>query len=108
MRDANHPAGPGRLVRITRHRAHDPSPARWQNGFDVGRPAQPLRSFTPETALVLEENTPLVEARLEAVALGPLAERPLKRASCGWRQGGAGRGSWAGPRSLCAQTGMRP
>jgi hypothetical protein len=70
VRDANHPAGPGRLMRITRAgRMVSPGES------DESAPEVRERTVVPVIhagdALVLEESTPLVEARLEARAMGP-------------------------------------
>jgi hypothetical protein len=74
IRDPNHPGGPGRLVLASRTRSEA-----GRNGSagvpDVGKPGadQVLASPVIHTGdlLVVEENTAVVEARLEAVALGP-------------------------------------
>jgi hypothetical protein len=70
VRDADHPAGPGRLMRITRAGRMVPP-----NGSDETAPEIRERAVVPVIhtgdALVLEESTPLVEARLEARAMGP-------------------------------------
>jgi hypothetical protein len=70
VRAADHPEGPGRLVRITR------SGRIVQTGdSEEAAPAVRERAAVPVIrtgdTLVLEESTPLVEARLEARALGP-------------------------------------
>ena len=74
MRDPRHPGGPGRLVRV--------ESARNQTRRDKAgvEPFQgELRPFIHAgERLIVEENTPVVEARLEAVALGPaVAGSPL-------------------------------
>lgn len=72
MRDHNHPAGPGRLILV--------ATANRQAG--QGEPVGSLSPVKTEMIrirpiiragdrLVVEENTALIEARLEAVALGP-------------------------------------
>jgi hypothetical protein len=63
MRDPSHPAGPGRLVLAGGFRNH----------LRPGDPGvEPSRTvIRAGDRLVVEENTPVVEARLEAVALGP-------------------------------------
>jgi hypothetical protein len=72
MRDRNHPAGPGRLVLVA-------APGRHAGpGVPVGTlfttstvliPPRPV--IRAGDRLVVEENTAVIEARLEAVALGP-------------------------------------
>ena len=67
LRDANQPAGPGRLV-LARQRMNTP-----------GGPVEPLsREERPVIhtgdALMVEEHTAVVDARLEAVALEPAAK----------------------------------
>jgi hypothetical protein len=70
VRDANHPAGPGRLVRITRTGRMINPGGQEEPALNSGeRAAAPV--IHAGDALVLEESTPLVEARLEARALGP-------------------------------------
>ena len=70
VRDANHPAGPGRLVRITRTGRMINPGEQEEPALNSGeRAAAPV--IHAGDALVLEESTPLVEARLEARALGP-------------------------------------
>jgi hypothetical protein len=63
MRDPDHPAGPGRLVLA----------AGTHNDLRSGHPeVEPLRPvIRAGDRLVVEENTAVVESRLEAVALGP-------------------------------------
>jgi hypothetical protein len=62
-RDPNHPAGPGRLVLAeglrSRASEHDPEVV----------PSRPI--IRAGDRLIVEENTAVAEARLEAVALGP-------------------------------------
>jgi hypothetical protein len=70
MRDAGHPGGPGRMVLV-------------EDSFATGgigaSPAQPAALTIPGPMiragdrLIVEEHTSLVEAYLEAVALGPAA-----------------------------------
>src|ERR1035438_5187951 len=69
MRDMSHPGGPGRLVQ-----AEDAGNRAAQNKPEI----EPYHAkFRPVLRagdrLVVEENTPRVEARFEAVALGPAA-----------------------------------
>jgi hypothetical protein len=63
MRDPSHPSGPGRLVLagVFRNRLRPIEP-----GVEPPRPV-----ICAGDRLVVEENTAVVEARLEAVALGP-------------------------------------
>jgi len=61
LRDPEHPAGPGRLVLLG-------------GAADLAAEAAPLRPVIRSgDRLIVEENTAVVEARLEAVALGPAA-----------------------------------
>ena len=70
VRDASHPAGPGRLLRITRTGRMILPGEMEETASKVGeRAAAPV--IHSGDALVLEESTPLVEAHLEARALGP-------------------------------------
>ncbi len=63
MRDLSHPGGPGRLLLAGEFRNHlRPS----QPGVEP-----PRTVIRAGDRLVVEENTAVVEARLEAVALGP-------------------------------------
>jgi hypothetical protein len=62
-RDPVHPAGPGRLVLVARFR---PEYRPIQPGVEPPRPV-----IHAGDRLVVEENTAVIEARLEAVALGP-------------------------------------
>lgn len=58
LRDAAHPGGPGRMVRVGRERAASDSPP------------SPLRPVVRAgDAIVVEEHTDVVDARLEATAL---------------------------------------
>ncbi len=70
VRDANHPAGPGRLVRITPTGRMVPPVEALKTVQDLREQAAVPIIHTGDV-LVLEESTPLVEARLEARALGP-------------------------------------
>ena len=71
VRDNESPAGPGRLVLVEPGRGNAPQSrptgAPWMNASS----AQPV--VRAGDRLVVEENTAVVEARLEAVALGPAA-----------------------------------
>jgi hypothetical protein len=64
MRDPVHPAGPGRLVLAGGMRIAVPQP-----GAPAVEPPRPV--IHAGDRLIVEENTAVVEARLEAVALGP-------------------------------------
>lgn len=69
MRDSSHPGGPDRMVLVKS--VGDPV---LQNKTAVEPPRVELRPVLHAgERLIVEENTPLVEARLEAVALGPAA-----------------------------------
>jgi hypothetical protein len=77
-RDPDHPGGPGRLVRVSRTAAANEASAEAEGAKPSG--AAPDRLRLPAAPviragqrLVVEENTAVVEARLEAVALGPAA-----------------------------------
>ncbi len=80
VRDWNRPGGPGRLLLLAgSRRAAQPAPARRSSITDSTRPGQEgltapaapiIRAGDP---LVVEEDTPVVEARLAATALGPAA-----------------------------------
>jgi hypothetical protein len=65
-RDPVHPGGPGRLVLAGGVRITVPRP-----GAPIVEPPHPV--IHAGDRLVVEENTTVVEARLEAVALGPAA-----------------------------------
>ena len=73
MRDAAHPGGPGRVVLI--------SPERTENRFESARGAgknsasasAPVLVIHGGDEVIVEEHTPVVDARLEAVAMGPAA-----------------------------------
>jgi hypothetical protein len=74
MRDAAHPEGPGRIALI--------APERTENRFAGARGAgtESASSFLPVLVIhggdkiIVEEHTTVVDARLEAVALGPAAQ----------------------------------
>ncbi len=65
VRDPSHPGGPGRLLLVGGFRPQNRSGPS-QPGVEPPRPV--IRSGD---RLIVEENTAVVEARLEAVALGP-------------------------------------
>jgi hypothetical protein len=66
MRSSDHPGGPGLLVLVESGR----NPVR--QGQAAVEPLEVLRPvIRAGERLIVEENTPVVEARLEAVALGP-------------------------------------
>ena len=81
MPNPANPGGPGRLVRYAAPGPDTPGPGRrWASPAGL-RPA-PAPALVPEAllpvirtgdSLIVEENTALVEARLEAIALGPAA-----------------------------------
>jgi hypothetical protein len=64
MRNPIYPAGPGRLVLVGGMRI-----AALQPGAPVAEPPRPI--IHAGDRLIVEENTAVVESRLEAVALGP-------------------------------------
>jgi hypothetical protein len=70
LRDEDHPAGPGRLVRVARTgrlvQPGESEDAAVRVGYRADAPV-----IHAGDLVVLEESTPLVEARLEARALGP-------------------------------------
>jgi hypothetical protein len=72
LRDRNHPAGPGRLVLIA---TANRQAGQGEPGGTISPMATELIPLRPVIRagdrLVVEENTAVVEARLEAVALGP-------------------------------------
>ena len=81
MRDSGHPGGPGRMVLATGPGSQALSKVRGetrigiQNGLEpllaASAPVQPV--IRAGDRLTVEENTAVVEARLEAVALNPAA-----------------------------------
>jgi hypothetical protein len=66
MRDLSHPGGPGRLLLVESTR----NPARQAAGAKQSR-VEPRPVLHAGDQLIVEENTPVVESHLEAVALGP-------------------------------------
>lgn len=71
LRDTSHPGGPGRLVLASGLRNGDKSR---EQGAELGATpalAAEIPAVRKGDKLVVEENTATVEARLEAVALGP-------------------------------------
>jgi hypothetical protein len=71
LRDAGHPAGPGRLVKaVDRGKVQEGAPIAATPGTNDGLFRLVIRAGD---RLVVEENTAVAEARLEAVALGPAA-----------------------------------
>lgn len=69
VRDSSHPGGPGRLLLVSAARRTATSARqRMQAGPAVETPAPVIRSGE---SVVVEEHTRMVDARLEAVALGP-------------------------------------
>jgi hypothetical protein len=72
LRDPNHPGGPGRLVMVSQ--ARPTTNSRKLGGSvseTIASPLQPV--IHAGDRVIVEENSPVVEARLEAVALGPAA-----------------------------------
>jgi hypothetical protein len=75
-RDARHPEGPGRLVAAGALRLNRPNAA---SSPLPGSTAVPIPVIRAGDRVVLEESTPIVEARLEAIALVPASKgSPLK------------------------------
>ncbi len=70
VRDTDHPAGPGRLVRITRTGRLVQTGGQ-EATIPNSREGAAVPVIHTGDALILEESTPLVEARLEARAMGP-------------------------------------
>jgi hypothetical protein len=78
MRDSSHPGGPGRMELASEPRSKTiSSPARNRAQGEAGQyppateQAQPV--IRAGDRVIVEEDTPVVEARLEAVALNPAA-----------------------------------
>ena len=65
MSDSTHPGGPGRMVPVVEMRS------RTLLNEPLGAPLRPV--IHAGDRLIVEENTPMAEARLEATALGPAA-----------------------------------
>lgn len=81
MPDPANPGGPGRLVRYAAPGPDTPGPAT-RSASPAGMHPAPAPAVVPEAllpvirtgdSLIVEENTARVEARLEAIALGPAA-----------------------------------
>jgi hypothetical protein len=66
MRNDSHPGGPGLLLLISAARGISPHPA--PSKTETAEPAPIIRAGD---RVIVEENTPVAEARLEAVALNP-------------------------------------
>jgi len=78
-RDASHPGGPGRMVLVGGLRSEAGSGTRKQEPGDALSLTVLKPVIRTGDRLILEENSAVVEARLEAVALGPAAVgSPLK------------------------------
>jgi hypothetical protein len=72
MRNPDHPGGPGVLVMAPQ--GHSANQRRQPNGPMTGPAAEPLQPvIRAGERVVVEESSPVVEARLEAVSLGPAA-----------------------------------
>lgn len=70
-RDSGHPGGPGRLV-LAGSMAPDRSHISASGSEGIASTSRPvIRGGDP---VVLEESTPIVDARLQAIALGPALE----------------------------------
>jgi hypothetical protein len=82
MRDPAHPARPGRLVLVAEP-GIEPVSARTSDRKQPALSATKQMQFHPVIhagdALIVEEHTAMVEARLEAVAMGPAAEGVIFR-----------------------------
>jgi len=63
VHNANHPAGPGLLLLVSGDRIQP------RQAGPAAQPALPI--IRPGDRVIVEENTPIVAARLEAVAMGP-------------------------------------
>lgn len=63
--------GPGRLVLVSSSRGTAPRGTAQARGVDAPRLPRPV--IRAGDRIVLEEHTPVVDARLEAIALGPAA-----------------------------------
>jgi hypothetical protein len=84
-RDPRHPEGPGRMALLaqprTRPNTRSPAPTRSENPLGGAGAAQaegapaaaPVLVIHGGDRLIVEEHTPVADARLEAVALGPAA-----------------------------------
>jgi hypothetical protein len=73
-RDRNRPSSPGRMVLISNSGAvagQDPEEIPDSQPLRAALPAPPIPVIRAGDRLVVEENTPVVEARLTAIALGP-------------------------------------
>lgn len=75
-RDAAHPAGPGRLVRVETSGSGagpDSKSGQGQGGDRIPAPARPRGVIHAGDAVIVEDHTAEADARLEAVALMPAA-----------------------------------
>ncbi len=83
LRDRGHPGGPGRLVLAARP-GIEPVSVRTAGGEQQAISATQGTPFHPVIhagdQLIVEEHTAVVEARLEAVALGPAAQGAVFKA----------------------------
>jgi hypothetical protein len=87
-RNESHPGGPGLLMLVSTARIDSVDPAGPRRPNQAGPEAEiPAPIIRAGDRVILEENTPVVEARLEAVAMGPaLAGAPFNvRLSIGGR-----------------------
>jgi hypothetical protein len=77
LRDSSHPGGPGRLVlAVERRGQHQNNVAQ----SDVVQAAPALPVIHAGDRLIVEENSAVIEARLEAVAMSPAAAGSLLQA----------------------------
>lgn len=77
LRDPNQPGGPGRLVRAPQRTV---SQKRMGDGSPLAVPGGKRPVIHTGDALTVEEHTPVVDTRLEGVALGPALEGAYFRA----------------------------
>jgi hypothetical protein len=75
-RDESHPGGPGLLMLVSTAQTNPAQPGHLTPAGPQGETQAPI--IRTGDRVVVEENTPVVEARLEAVAMGPaLAGAPF-------------------------------
>ncbi len=111
-RGSGHPGGPGQMVRLGHERSvrasGDSSNEAW--GSDLNRtPAPPVPVIHAGDEVILEEHTAVVDATLEAIALGPAREGSelWVRVSMGGGRVRA-RAIRAGRATLIPESGVRP
>jgi hypothetical protein len=74
MRDAAHPEGPGRMALISPGRAANQFGGAHRTGMESASSTAPVLVIHGGDKVIVEEHTPVVNARLEAVAMGPAAQ----------------------------------